>query len=550
MYCIACGKQIDSDAVYCNHCGFKQTDDLSTFTPPLEPEAQQENDIFAAEKLNEQKPETQQENDIFAAENIAEPEPETEKAEEDIFGSFLASQGYAADGIPESDEEPLFNEKELILQPEDIPEEDDVKTDNEPEQSPEEDVILIDHTHDIPLPEPELIEDKSVLDKKNELPDDDQDTEIIPRPADFFQQPTDERYDTRQAFGPPQPSPAPKPAYTPETAEFVPQPVEPPAPENVIQPEPVKKQVSAGRLIGAGIISFFAALFLILLSLMFSIKLGISGDIVSNRISQLKLSTVLDSDFGGKTVSDALYDDTAFGSLKQLSPTKSAFRSFMEKSDFLDFVGERAERYVDYILNDKGTDPSLSSDDIVNFYADNRAKLSETFGYDITTAELNAYRDAVKSNDKLADKLSIKTWNSYLGFNAVNLYYVFSYITLGILLALVIVLFIWAAVAAESGKHIVGFYSSILLWCGFIVFLTGAAVFVGAAVANVMTGKFIFYVCAGVLMPFSLFAMVTGAFELFLGYIFRKVKKAIRASEKRRKAVQKALSNSEGRAQR
>ena len=83
----------------------------------------------------------------------------------------------------------------------------------------------------------------------------------------------------------------------------------------------------------------------------------------------------------------------------------------------------------------------------------------------------------VKNLDKedFTSNMSIQEYN--VGF----VRYIFSYITIGILVALVIVLFIWIALIVDrKGRHLTGFYGNIFLVSGLIVFLSGVAVALGA----------------------------------------------------------------------
>ena len=70
----------------------------------------------------------------------------------------------------------------------------------------------------------------------------------------------------------------------------------------------------------------------------------------------------------------------------------------------------------------------------------------------------------------------------------------------------------------------------------------GLAVVAGASIAHVITGEFIFYLCASLLLPFGVFAICIGVGELLIGFIFKRIRRGIRNKEKRNKAVEKALA--------
>ena len=119
-------------------------------------------------------------------------------------------------------------------------------------------------------------------------------------------------------------------------------------------------------------------------------------------------------------------------------------------------------------------------------------------------------------------------------YNVGSVRYIFSYITIGILVALVIVLFIWIALIVDrKGRHLTGFYGNIFLVSGLIVFLSGVAVALGASVAYSFTSEIAFYLAANVLLPFALAALCLGFVELLIGYIFKKVKKSIKKKAKK-----------------
>ena len=367
---------------------------------------------------------------------------------------------------------------------------------------------------------------------------------------------------------------APQPAITPEST---PMPEDPPAPAPYTPPvqnypdpnagapmppqdfqqpytgvpkqeiipdtEEEEKPVKVGvlRLSGAFIVSVFAALFLIVLSLLFCVKLGASGDILRRRIERISMSTILDGSFDNHTVSDNIYNNIHFDEVTNDHADRHAFREFLENADINDFIADKAADYADFIIAGQGKDPSVSVNEIVSFFQENSDASAEAFGYTMMTADYNYLRSRMESTG-IEDALSISKWSDALHFRLTGAHYIFSFITLGIVLALVVVLLIWIAVIVDrKGKHLMSFYGNIFCWSGAIMLIIGIGASAGTAVAHVITGNIICFAASSILLPFALFAVCTGAFELVLGVIFRKIRKAIRNKDKRLKAVEKAL---------
>ena len=303
-------------------------------------------------------------------------------------------------------------------------------------------------------------------------------------------------------------------------------------------PSPVKEKkevkVGAGRVIGASVVAFFAIVFTLLLSLILCVKFGANGNIIRGRVEKLDLRTILTAEYDGEEISTDLYKTIGFRTATEGTADESSFKEFMLKSDFLEYAGERAESYVNYIADGKGSDPSVTSEDFVNdFFKENRSAAKETFNYDMTEESYKTIRSNLDKED-FDTTMSVREWGDKAGFGLKNLSYVFSYITIGIIFALIIVLFIWILVIVDKkGRHLTGFYGNILFISGVIVFAVGVAIIVGAPVAYAFTNELAFYIIANVLLPFALVALCTGFVELLIGGILKKVKKSIKRKEKR-----------------
>ena len=281
-------------------------------------------------------------------------------------------------------------------------------------------------------------------------------------------------------------------------------------------------------------VAFFAIVFTLLLSLILCVKFGANGNIIRGRVEKLDLRTILTAEYDGEEISTDLYKTIGFRTATEGTADESSFKEFMLKSDFLEYAGERAESYVNYIADGKGSDPSVTSEDFVNdFFKENRSAAKETFNYDMTEESYKTIRSNLDKED-FDTTMSVREWGDKAGFGLKNLSYVFSYITIGIIFALIIVLFIWILVIVDKkGRHLTGFYGNILFISGVIVFAVGVAIIVGAPVAYAFTNELAFYIIANVLLPFALVALCTGFVELLIGGILKKVKKSIKRKEKR-----------------
>ena len=384
--------------------------------------------------------------------------------------------------------------------------------------------------NDEPEPDPEPVipepEPESVLEPAQEIVNEPvQDS--IPAPTPYIAPPP-----VQSQYAPP------PPVYPQQSPYSEPEPEQPAEPEQ--EEKPIK--VGALRLTGAFIVSVFAALFLIALSLLFCLKLGASGDILRRRIEDISMSTILDGSFDDHTVSDHIYNNIRFDEATNNHVDRHAFREFLGNIDLNDFIADKAADYADYIIAGKGKkDPSVSVNEIVDFLQENSDASTEAFGYTMKTADYNYLRSRM-GDTGIEKSLSINNWSELLHFRLPMVHYLFSMIALGIILALVIVLLIWIAVIVDKkGKHIMSFYGNIFCWSGGIMLLIGICASAGTAVAHVITGNVICFAASSVLLPFALFAVCTGAFEMVLGVIFRKIRKAIRNKDKRLKAVEKAL---------
>lgn len=426
----------------------------------------------------------------------------------------------------------------------------------EPTAMPENEPELTEPA-DIPEETASLLSDlndtlNSGADEPETLPEPDpvpaDDEEKSTEPAPYTAPPVQSKPEPMPYIAPPpvneQPAPTPYIAPPPAYPQQPYPPYDEPEPEQSAEPEQEEKPVKVGalRLTGAFIVSVFAAVFLIALSLLFCLKLGASGDILRRRIEGISMSTILDGSFDNNTVSDNIYNNIHFDEATNNHVDRHAFREFLGNIDLNDFIADKVADYADYIIAGKGRkDPSVTVNEIVDFLQENNDASAEAFDYAMKTADYNYLRSRMEDTG-IETVLSINHWSDLLHFRLPMVHYLFSMIALGIILALVIVLLIWIAVIVDrKGRHIMSFYGNIFCWSGGIMLLIGICASAGTAVAHVVTGNIICFAASSVLLPFALFAVCTGAFEMVLGVIFRKIRKAIRNKDKRLKAVEKAL---------
>lgn len=304
-----------------------------------------------------------------------------------------------------------------------------------------------------------------------------------------------------------------------------------PPPENIYPPEtarPVK--VGFFRLFGAGAVTLFAVVFLVVLSVLFCVKLGFSGDVLEKSFESVNIGTVLDSDTGfgnGETVNDYLYRETDFGGITAGFFGKEDFRDFILDLDINDFIAENLAVYADYLLGD-GEKPNLESEEIADYMF-----ARSDYGH----LSKNDFRAMIANigHGNTDTILSVDGWKRETGFDFGLCSYIFSFITLGVVLALVIVLMIWIAVITDKrGRYFTGFYRTAFVFSGVVCLAVGLAVIVAPPLLYSRTGNFLCYIGSKTLTDFGLFALATGGFEFVVGVIFGLVKKlAVRHEEKK-----------------
>ncbi len=313
-----------------------------------------------------------------------------------------------------------------------------------------------------------------------------------------------------------------------------------PAEESVKTPETEPKtvpaeekkksvKVGAGRIFGASVVAIFAIVFITITGLLLSAKIGLNGNVLKNRAEDANIGAILDSDFNSEiTAGEYIYNNIGSSILGSKGIKTQDLRMFLIEADFEDFAAEKIEAYADYIIDGKDKDPSASSQDFVEFFSDNEKTAAEVF--DEPFSESDYKNMAIRlENRGLDDVLSVKEWGNKLGFKASNLSYIFSYLTLGIVAAISLFMLVWIAIIVDKkARHLTGFYGNIMLLSGLVMFIPSAAFLAGASTVALSTNALGAFLAAELLVPFALVMLCTGAFELILGIIFKRIKKFIK----------------------
>lgn len=293
---------------------------------------------------------------------------------------------------------------------------------------------------------------------------------------------------------------------------------------------PVK--IGAGRIFGASLISVLAIVLLTAVGLLLSAKIGLNGTVLKNRAQDANLAAILDSDLNDNiTTIEYIYNNIGSALMSDRNVEPKDLRSFLIEADFENFIGDALEAYSGYIIDGNSKDPSVSSADFTEFFRENNKIAAKEFRYEMTETDYKNMRVRLE-NRGFDDALSVDSWSSELGFDVGNLSYVFSYLTLGIVAAAALFMFVWIAIIVDKkARHIAGFYGNITLISGIIMFLPSAAFLLGASSIAFATNTLAAYLSAELLVPFALIALCTGAFEIILAVIFKLIRKAAKKKE-------------------
>lgn len=293
------------------------------------------------------------------------------------------------------------------------------------------------------------------------------------------------------------------------------------------------KRLTAGRAVGAFVISIFAVVFMLVFNITISTRIGLSSEIVRNTTKSMNAATALDCELmDGDSLNDYIYNNIDGGLISRSRIERKDLRAFLIDADFLGFAADKLADYSAYLIEGSTkTKPSLTSDDIVDFIKDNKSSSNKEFSYSLEKTDYDDIGSSLKNNG-FDDAVSIDCWNDNAGFNLGNLHFLFSFITIGILFTIVLVLFVWIAIVLDKiGKHVMGYFGNIAIIGGAVTFLPSLIFIIGSASAVLGTGAFAMYASSKLLMPLALIAAATGLFEIVVGVIFKKIKKHLKKKE-------------------
>ncbi len=321
------------------------------------------------------------------------------------------------------------------------------------------------------------------------------------------------------------------------------QPISPIPPMQNEAPAPatapaVPEKTGFGRLFGAFFIALFTGIILIAVSLLFSLKLGFNGDNLKKIIKNTDSWTVVNAEIDGMTVSDKVYTDADFDKATHGNADKTDFALYLAGTDFKGFCADKIKAYADYIIDGKGKEPTITESEMAEFFIANHDRGTEIFGYEMQTADYNSIRTSLTKNE-VAEKYSVSKIGWDMKFRLENTKYILSYLTLGILVAVVAVLMIWiSGIVKYRGKHVLGYLGNIFTWSGIVVILVAIGASAGCALVHNITGNFLCYLSSTLLLPSALYGGCIGVLLLVTGLIIKKVKGSIKVKEKIRKAVE------------
>jgi hypothetical protein rflaF_05359 len=496
MFCSNCGKSLDNNSAFCPECGTKVNINIDTsFEKPVLSDDASQKTVYVPENQDESEVMNVNSGEITEEEELTETPPPVEND----FGNTVSTENEQKDA-PEivQNDAPEIEQKNV--------------PGNEAEKPVSQSDIMRngDKYNTISIPIGNSMNEQNAVGNENQQ----QNNAYQETVRNFQFNPSGEIPQT--AYAPP-----PDYNYDPLTPQK-------------------SSKVGAGRIVGASAVAFFAVIFLIILSSLLCFKFGASGKILKDRIESLSATTLLGAEFEDDEMSNNIYKTIGFRSITHGNATEADFKEYLSKSSMLSFIGENVESYADYILNGNGKDPSITARDIkTDFFKANNDVADEIFGYTLSKDDLKLIQSRLEE-ENIDEALSIREWNKKAGFNVKNASYILSYITLGIFLALIIVLCIWIAIIVDKkGRHIMSFYGNILFIPGIILLISGLGVLVGSAIAYSITGNVIFYLIQNVLLLFGILSSAVGAFELILGIIFKKIGKRKKKKEKAAAQIQR-----------
>lgn len=392
------------------------------------------------------------------------------------------------------------------------------------------------------LPVEDTPDDVTPVEEIAEIPEDTAEETLIPPPV----QEEISVFSSDETENPPIPEPT---EDTPKYQESFPEPERewnsfPPPAQDIPETPPAEEKsvpvkVGAGKLTGAFFVSLAAGILLFAACVLFSLKLGFNGDNLHETISNMEPWSVVNAEYNSMSLSDNLYYEADFDKATHGFADKTEFALYMAKSDFTDFCADKVQQYADYIIDGIGKEPTITENEIVDFFMGNHEIAKESFGYDMLTADYNSIRSSL-ADKGTAEKFSVSKIGWEMKFRLENVKYILSYLTLGIITGAAVLLLIWVMfIVNHKGRHILGFLGNILAYSGLAALITAVAASAGAALTYTATGDFLCYLSSTLLLPSAVYCACIG-FTLFAaGIIIKKVKKNLKIKAKIRQAATK-----------
>jgi hypothetical protein len=280
---------------------------------------------------------------------------------------------------------------------------------------------------------------------------------------------------------------------------------------------PVSRKLSAGRIIGAGAVSVFAVIFLIVFNCFLSVRLGFDENMVSSSAESLSAERILDSDlYDDRTVTEYMYDTLSVSYKEKSSAEPKDVRSMLIKSGITDFIAEQLCDYSAYLVTGSTrTDPSVNGRTVVKFLKANKTISDEELGYPLDELDYNSIAAAIDEDNIFPDVSD---------FGSVHL--LFSLITLGIIAAIVIVFYIWIAIILDRHFGHIWKYLGVVTTTGGVVTLIATAVcFVSSILGSLVSNILFCYMVMKCASAFMLMMFIAGIIELIIGVTLFRIGK-------------------------
>ncbi|MDE5764916.1 MAG: hypothetical protein K2I00_08125 [Ruminococcus sp.] len=304
-------------------------------------------------------------------------------------------------------------------------------------------------------------------------------------------------------------------------------------PEEIYESEPPKDnkitkiKVGGTRITAAFFLSVISSMIFIVVCIALSLKLGVTADGLQNSVRRMDTWTVINADIGGMSLSDRIYYACNFGDASQGYANKTEFAVYLSETDFMQFISSKTGKYADYILNGNGEAPTVTENELADFFTDYSNIGKDVFGYRMQTSDYNAIRKSLSANN-ISDTMSVDRIGWKLNFRLENIHFLLSYVTIGIFVALFLVILIWTAIIVDKRvRYLLAMYGNILFWSGAVLIIAGIGISCVSAIAYVLTGNFILYVSVSCLLPTAGYIVFIGGVSVVIGYILRKIRRYI-----------------------